>query len=402
MKAIYSVTELNQELKTILELTYKEIQIKGEISGFSRSSAGHCYFNLIEKNSLLRAVLFKNRNLANSSNLVDGTQVTVTGSLTLYEKSGSYQIIVKNVVASGLGDQLQIFEELKKKLQQRGIFDESRKKNIPILLNRVAIITSPTGAVIRDILSTLKKRQTVAHIRIFPAPVQGMNAAQKITQHIEYINQHQLSDVIILARGGGSIEDLMPFSEEILVMAVANSEIPIISGVGHETDFSLADFAADLRVSTPTAAAEIVSQTSINLQEKLNRTKEITKIMLNAKLTQIKQQLQISSQKVLKEKLENQLDLYKYTIDRTKEDILQKLYSLLHNKKHQVSLINERIAANSPTTLLKQGYVKVKDDNGDYINSIKDVPLNKRLTLSLIDGKIIVEAKEKVDYDANI
>lgn len=258
----FSVGEFSKKLQKTLEDNFSYVKIKGEISGFKRHSSGHCYFSLKDNEAVLNAIMWKGYASKVDFPLQDGLEVTTIGKITTFAGRSQYQIIVEEIKPAGIGALMALLEQLKKKLADEGLFHPSRKKLIPFLPKIIAVITSPTGAVIRDILHRLKDR-TFPHIYVFPVAVQGELSARQITYAINYLNKCtnetmvKRPDVIIVARGGGSVEDLWSFNEEIVVRAVANSEIPIISAVGHETDITLCDFAADKRAPTPTAATEM-------------------------------------------------------------------------------------------------------------------------------------------------
>ena len=267
---VYSVSELNSEMKLLVEATYPMVWVEGEISNFSQPGSGHFYFNLKDPKSILKAVMWKSSHRFLKWQPKNGMKVMVHGRITVYEPQGCYQIDVAQIVPHGKGDLYAAFEQLKEKLKTEGLFDAKRKRAIPLLPKKIAIITSPTGAAIRDILNILNRRFANLHIVIFPATVQGEEAAPSIVEGLRAINLSRTIEVIILARGGGSIEDLWPFNEEIVARAIASSRIPVISAVGHETDTTIADFVADLRAPTPSAAAELVigkkSEFADNLQ----------------------------------------------------------------------------------------------------------------------------------------
>jgi exodeoxyribonuclease VII large subunit len=255
---IWKVSEITGAVATMLEAAFTDVWVEGEVSNFRPAQSGHLYFTLKDARSQIRCVCFRDQARTLKFRPEDGLHITVRGSLGVYEPRGEYQIYVSHIEPVGAGALQVAFEQLKKKLQDEGLFDESRKKPLPVLPCCIGVVTSPTGAAIQDILRVLKRRFANAHVQIFPVKVQGEGAAAEIAAAIRYFNRIKFAEVLIVARGGGSLEDLWAFNEEPVARAIAASQIPVITGIGHETDFTIADFAADLRAPTPSAAAEIV------------------------------------------------------------------------------------------------------------------------------------------------
>jgi exodeoxyribonuclease VII large subunit len=257
-RRIWKVSELTERISELLERAFPDVWIEGEVSNFRPAQSGHLYFTLKDAGAQIRCVCFRDQARSLKFRPEDGLQVTIRGSLGVYEVRGEYQIYVSYIEPVGAGALQLAFEQLKKKLEAEGLFDEERKKPLPVLPRCIGVITSPTGAAIRDILRVLKRRFANVHVRLFPVKVQGEGAAKEIAAALGYFNRAKFADVIILARGGGSLEDLWAFNEEVVARAIAASEIPVITGVGHETDFTIADFVSDVRAPTPSAAAEVV------------------------------------------------------------------------------------------------------------------------------------------------
>ena len=255
---VWKVSELTERLRELLEAEFPDVWIEGEVSNYHAAQSGHLYFTLKDARSQIRCVCFRDQARGLKFRPEDGLHITVRGSLGVYDVRGEYQIYVSHIEPVGLGALQLAFEQLKKKLEAEGLFDEARKKPLPVLPRCIGVVTSPTGAAIRDILRVLKRRFVNLHVQIYPVKVQGEGAAKEIVAGVRHFNRVRFADVLILARGGGSLEDLWAFNEEIVARAIAESEIPVITGVGHETDFTIADFVADLRAPTPSAAAEIV------------------------------------------------------------------------------------------------------------------------------------------------
>jgi len=266
---VYTVSEITKLIKEELESTFPLLWVEGEISNFHRHHSGHLYFTMKDAACQLRAVMFRSEAQRAAFEMKDGLQVVCRGRINVYEPRGEYQIIVELVEPKGKGALQLAFEQLKEKLKKEGLFDPRFKKKLPLLPNKVGVVTSPRGAAIVDILKTLERRFARLHILIYPAKVQGEGAADEIVEGIDYFSQRPDMDVIIVGRGGGSIEDLWAFNEEKVARAIFRSKVPVISAVGHEIDFTISDFVADIRASTPTAAAETVIEKEASFEERI-------------------------------------------------------------------------------------------------------------------------------------
>ena len=266
---ILTVTQLTNRIKDLIEGAFPDIWVEGEISNLSIPQSGHAYFTLKDEHAQVRAVLFRSAQRFLKFTLQHGIQVICRGRASVYEPRGEYQLILDYIEPKGVGALQLAFEQLKAKLEKEGLFDFNRKKPLPVLPRRIGIITSPTGAAIRDMLRVIKRRHPKMHILIYPVPVQGAEAAPAIVEALRYFNREQNADVLIVGRGGGSLEDLWAFNEEAVVRAVHASRIPVISAVGHETDYTICDFAADLRAPTPSAAAEMVVESEESFQQSI-------------------------------------------------------------------------------------------------------------------------------------
>jgi exodeoxyribonuclease VII large subunit len=274
MRSIFTVSDLTQAIKDALEGEFTDVWVEGEISNLKTAASGHCYFTLKDRDAQLRAVLFRNSARLLRLRPIDGLRITARGRLTVYEQRGEYQIIVDHMEPAGFGALQLAFEQLKQRLAKEGLFETARKRPIPALPQRIGLITSPSGAVIADMISVLQRRFENIHLLLYPVRVQGEGSAEQIVQALQYFSlpaHRQVRgevDVIILARGGGSLEDLWAFNEEIVARAIVASRIPVISAVGHETDFTIADFVADRRAPTPSAAAELVIESKVQLHRR--------------------------------------------------------------------------------------------------------------------------------------
>ncbi len=284
-RKILGVSELSQQIKSLLEKEFPDVWVMGEVSNFRAASSGHLYFTLKDATAQIRAVCFRNQARYLKFKPQDGISVIVRGHVSVYEARGEYQLYVEYLEPAGLGALQLAFEQLKQKLAAEGLFDSSRKKPLPLLPRALGIVTSPTGAVIRDMIRVLRRRFRNMNVVIYPVNVQGERAAEEIVEGIQYFNRHPIADVMIVARGGGSLEDLWAFNEEVVARAIAGSRIPVISAVGHETDFTIADFVADLRAPTPSVAAELVVRRKedfvTDLQNRVHRMAQVLRLKLS-------------------------------------------------------------------------------------------------------------------------
>ena len=409
-----TVIQLSKYLKYKFDndVNLDTVYLKGEISNFKAHSRGHFYFTLKDEESRINAVMFSSS--ASKIKFVpqDGMKVLVTGKVTVYPQNGGYQIYVNEMLEDGVGNLYIAYEQLKKKLEEEGLFDKAHKKKIPYIPNRIGVVTAPTGAAIRDIISTIKRRWPLAEIILFPSLVQGEFAKEDIVKQIKMAENFDL-DTLIVGRGGGSIEDLWAFNEEIVARAIYDSSIPIISAVGHEIDFTIADFVADMRAPTPTGAAEmavpnisdvnnLISQINIRLNKAISNKIEFSKRrLLDIKSRHIfKEPIKIYEAKeqkfdFLMEKLKyNILNIYtnrSNTYLKIKENIIFKNPSVLFEKKQNDYLrLISKLETLSPLLTIKRGY-SISRVNNKVINSIKDVKKKDLVEIELSDGKINAE-----------
>ncbi len=388
-----SVRELNLYVKDLVDRDdfLNNVYVKGEISNFKRHYTGHLYFTLKDKDSLIKCVCFKSYTANIKFEPQDGMQVVIFGQVAVYERDGVYQIYVKGMEQDGLGALYAEFEKLKEKLSSKGMFDESHKKAIPILPKEIGVVTSKTGSVIKDIINVTTRRLPNVHIKLYPAAVQGVGAAETIVEAIKFFNETKSVDVIILARGGGSIEDLWPFNEEITANAIYESEIPIISAVGHETDFTIADFVADLRAPTPSAAGELAVPDIKEIYWKLENIKKRASNALLKKLENMKTQFKRLSQSKCFKQPETMFNERKLKLDSLAKQLENKARLNIQNKKMFLVKQTASLDGLSPLKTLSRGYSLVEDENGNIIKSKKKVKKDDRLKITLSDGK--VEAK---------
>ena len=389
---IYTVSVLNKYIKMLFDQdTFLNfISIKGEITNFKAHYTGHLYFTLKDESSTIKCVMFKSQAALLRFKPEDGMKVVIKGKISVFERDGTYQIYCNSMSKEGLGDLYLAYEKLKEKLAKEGLFDEKYKKKIPFLPSRVGVITSRTGAVVRDIINVSTRRYNNVNLLIYPAAVQGVNVASTVIKGIETFNRLNNVDVIIIARGGGSFEDLFGFNDENLARAVFNSKIPVISAVGHETDFTICDFVSDLRAPTPSAAAElvypeyseIVSKISIDKVRLVNGIKNY----LSRKKEYIKR---IESSKLEKAPLDI-INKNRLIIDNFISKSVNSLKMKLDRNKYMSKNLIVKIDSLSPLKTLSRGYSVVENNDGKVVKSVSQVNKNDKLQVTLTDGKINV------------
>jgi len=415
---IYTVSEITRLVKLEIENAFPSLWVEGEISNFHRHTSGHLYFTLKDEQSQLRAVMFRSEARQISFELKDGLKVICRGRLNVYEPRGEYQLIAERVEPKGKGALQLAFEQLKEKLRAEGLFDPKHKKKLPLLPKKVGIVTSPRGAAIVDILRTLERRFARLHILIYPAKVQGEGAADEIVEGIDYLGSQPDVDVMIVGRGGGSIEDLWAFNEEKVARAIFRCPIPVISAVGHEVDFTIADFVADVRASTPSVAAEIVIEKEQALADHIEHLeKGLVQTSLYF-LQGLKQQVFNLSHHRIFQNFRIKLLNLEQRVDELEErarDILRRKKMLLAENKASVLLFEEKMANSirslvqdllakwekfslelhslSPLNILKKGYTLCWKDDLQLIRRIEDVEKDKDITVSFFKGEFTCRAK---------
>ena len=392
-----TVTDLNKYIKNKIDgdEMLNNVLVKGEISNFKNHYTGHMYFTLKDENSLIKCVMFKSYTTHLSFMPKDGMKVMVLGSVAVFERDGVYQIYAKAMKEDGLGSLYTAYEELKKKLEQEGLFAESHKKKIPFMPKTIGVLTSNTGAVIRDIINVSTRRNPGVHIRLYPVPVQGPGAAEKIAEGIKFMNENKLADVLIIGRGGGSLEDLWPFNEEIVARAIYDSELPIISAVGHETDFTIADFVADLRAPTPSAAAELAVANIEDVRETLKLYNNRYKVALKKKI----ELMRLSYEKCMArpayknptQKINEQYMVIDMKVKALQNSMMLKLKEAKTIKKDNQTAYIElvtKLDALSPLKTLTRGYsIVTKQESGKVIKSVDDLNSGEKVNLRLSDGQ---------------
>ncbi|MFU2091212.1 exodeoxyribonuclease VII large subunit [Gallibacterium anatis] len=431
---IYSISQLNRLAKEILEQELGSLWLSGEISNFTQPVSGHWYFTLKDKNAQVRAAMFRMRNLRVNFKPQNGMQVVVRANISLYEPRGDYQIIVESMQPAGEGLLQQQFEQLKMKLAAEGLFAQQYKKEIPAYCRKIGVITSASGAALHDILQILRRRNPTLEVIIYPTLVQGKEAAQDIVASIEIANKRHECDVLIVGRGGGSLEDLWCFNEEIVARAIFASQIPIISAVGHETDVTIADFVADLRASTPSAAAELLSRDQKELWQKIDYLQQRLEIAFTYKLNrylqrlerlqlrlknqhpqarlqlqrqqyfylqqrltqaiadylQRRQQLQASlSQRLSQLPLTLQIKTQQRTLNHWQTRLQTAINTVLQHQQHKLANLGGRLDNISPLKVLQRGYTVTTSLDTKLVSSIQQVTIGQEIATRTVDGKLI-------------
>lgn len=431
-----TVSELNRQVKHMLEISYAQVWVTGELSGLARPSSGHWYFSLKDDRAQIRCAMFRGANQRLRFQPKDGDKLVVRGKLSLYEGRGEYQLIVESMEPHGVGQLQAAFEALKLKLSQEGLFEQRAKKALPNLAKRVCVITSRSGAVIHDIIHVAHRRFPALEILLIPVAVQGDNAASEIASAIELANVKDLADALIVGRGGGSLEDLWAFNEEIVARAIFNSRLPVISAVGHEVDLSIADMVADVRAPTPSAAAEYLTPDQYELTQKLDDQLRRLSYLVNSRLSADKRVLDSGKKRLqspiqaLAAKAERAASLEKSLLQLTQIN-MQRTTSLLRNSEHRLQRFEPRkqisdaknscqqtfalasellrtkltnnahrlaLASNklnlvSPLATLERGYSVLLDENGKAVSSHEQVNVGDTLNAKLVDGLIEIEVK---------
>ncbi len=439
-REIYTVSQLNQEVRLLLSSSFPLIWVEGELSNLARPASGHLYFTLKDEQAQVRCAMFKNRNLALRLKPENGMHVLVRSRVGLYERRGEFQLTVEHMEKAGSGALQRAFEALKQKLAAEGLFDSSRKKPLPNFPRQLGIITSPSGAAIRDILSILHRRYPALPVLIYPVPVQGEEAAGAIAQALYDADRRRECDALILARGGGSMEDLWAFNEEVVARAIAACDIPVVSGIGHEIDFTIADFVADLRAPTPSAAAELVSpnrhalmSTLTQLDQLLNQhiqsrlsTLRQKLVWLQVRLTQQHPQHRLQQQNQRLDELErilrhamglkiksliNQINVLSSQLQKCSpamplvksqarhshlhERLFTAACSLLENRTHRLETLAHTLHSISPLATLSRGYAIVtRQTDGTVVRTRKNVTLGSKVQIRLVEDRLSAEITE--------
>jgi len=439
-RRVYTVSDLTARIRDLLARNFTDVSVQGEISNCRPATSGHIYFTLKDERAQVRCVFFKQQQRGMRFRPEDGLKVTVRGSVSVYEARGEYQIYVESLEPLGRGALQVAFEQLKKKLDTEGLFDPARKKALPLLPSRIGLITSPAGAAVRDVVRILKRRFPNVHLSLFPVRVQGEGAAEEIVQALAHFNRKRSADVILMVRGGGSIEDLWAFNEEKVARAIASSVIPVISGVGHETDFTIADFVADVRASTPSAAAELVVQTRREfdkhvadlresleslvryrllelsrrvhelagrrgfrrpldlLRQRRQRADELTSRLalgLRARLELSRKRLTAAHLRIARFDFRAKVAALRLRLEKQSQDLGARTERLLRLKRERWQGLTLQVQERSPLKVLERGYAIATDMAGVALRDVNQVLVGDEVRIQLHRGRLTTEVKSK-------
>jgi len=402
---IYSVWEITRYIKQKLDSDelLRDIYVKGELSNVSQPTSGHVYFTLKDEYAELRCVMFRDRNALLKFTLEDGMSVIVRGHISVYEKRGKYQLYVEELQESGIGELYRAFEQLKKKLKDEGMFDAAYKKPIPAIPRTIGIITSPTGAAIRDMINITRRRFPHVHILLAPVAVQGEEAAPQIVNAIKLMNRVNSElmkvDVLVVGRGGGSIEELWAFNEESVARAIFASEIPVISAVGHETDFTISDFVADRRAATPSEAAELVVPDKRQIEKNLSAFELQLRQNIYKMIEEQRRRLESIEKNVLFRTPTERINQYRQMVDELKRTLIAEVIHRVQLHKKELQALTGRLDALSPRAILERGYsICLKEQK--VVRSVKDITTGDMLRVLFQDGEAISEVKDKKHEEA--
>jgi exodeoxyribonuclease VII large subunit len=439
-RRVWTVTELTGRIRDLFARNFTDILVDGEISNCHEAQSGHVYFTLKDDRAQVRCVCFKNQLRLMKFRPEDGLHVTVRGSISVYETRGEYQIYIEHIEPVGLGALQLAFDQLKKRLEAEGLFAAEAKKPLPLLPRCIGLITSPTGAAVRDVVRILRRRFHNLRLTVYPVHVQGEGAAAEIVRALEFFNRRKSVDVLILARGGGSLEDLWPFNEEALARAIAASTIPIISGIGHETDFTIADFVADVRASTPSAAAELVVQTRREfdkhiaelrgalveqmryriavlsrrvhefaarrgfrrpldlLRQQRQRADEMTARLargLHASLEQSRKRFTVAHLRIISFDFRMKIAALRLRLEKRSTELAARAERLLRAKREALDRLRLQLEERSPLRVLERGYAIATDAVGNVLRDATQVALGDTVAIQLHRGKLSTEVKKK-------
>ena len=391
---VFSVTELNNYVKRILETdeNLKNVFVTGEISNFKNHYSGHMYMTIKDEGGAIKSVMFSS--YASRLKFVpeNGMKVIIFGSVSLYNKDGTYQLYITDMQPDGVGALNLAYEQLKEKLQNEGLFNADLKKPIPQFPQKIGVMTAPDGAAVRDIFSVLKRRYPVAEIVFCPVAVQGATAAPEIAKAIKLFNEKNAADVLIVGRGGGSLEDLWAFNEEVVARAIFESQIPVISAVGHETDFTIADFVADLRAPTPSAAAELAVPDIFELKSDLLGLKQHLSVLMRNKICTEKEKLENFEKQITILNPSNKIKNSRQELSNFYEKVVNLMTLKMNDEKAKISLLSSKLNALSPLEVLSRGY-SISYKNEMPIKSVNDVNTCDNIKIRVADGEFFAEVK---------
>lgn len=385
---VYSVSDITRRIRGMLGGAFPEVTIEGEVSNARRAASGHLYFSLKDHRAVLQAVLFRSHLVRADFVPRDGMLIHAQGAIDVYEQRGTYQIVVQAIHRAGIGDLLAMLEERKRQLAARGYFDLDRKRPIPQVPERVVVITSPTGAALRDILDVLRRRHAGIDMVILPTSVQGTGAATLIASRLRTASIHHMGDVVILARGGGSLEDLLPFSEEVVVEAIVRSDLPVISAVGHQSDTSLSDLAADVRAPTPSAAAELVASERTDLMRRLSAAAGLLQTSIDRRRERIRFVLERFQPAGLERSLRLALAPATQRLDEAIAVVTHTTESRVRDYRYRMRLAADAIRSRSPLDILKRGYSLITTADGSSVSDANQVRAGDAVRVRLYRGRL--------------
>ncbi len=396
-----TVTQVNLYIKELMNRDdiLTDVLVKGELSNFKAHSSGHMYMSLKDETGVMRAVMFRGSASKLRFTPQNGMKVIAHGRVTVYERDGQYQLYIDDMQQEGIGDLYVAFEELKAKLSHEGLFDPAHKKPLPKYPKKVGVVTAPTGAAIRDIINVLTRRFSYADVVLYPVLVQGENAAESIAAAIRYFNETKGADVLIVGRGGGSIEDLWAFNEEIVAREIYRSEIPVVSAVGHEIDFTISDFVADLRAPTPTAAAELVVPSQTELNEKFQNVYRRLYSQAERILEQGRLRVKSLSERPSLQNPMLKVEEERIYLDRLTQDMSVAASRILEQKKQGLGVAASKLDGLSPLGVLSRGFSVAKAKDGAVIDSIARVKAGDDVTVMVKDGRILATVKETEEVE---
>ena len=398
---VWSVSELNRAVRDLLEQTLQPFWVRGEISNLTIHRSGHVYFSLKDERCQIAAVFFRGAELARQLELRNGLAVEVWGRVSIYEPRGTYQIVVSRLRAKGTGLLQQRFEELKRRLREEGLFDDERKRPIPVLPRCVGVVTSPAGAAVRDFLQILNRRFAEMHVRIHPAAVQGDGAAAEIVGGIRFFNETRTCDVIVVTRGGGSLEDLWPFNEEIVARAVASSQIPVVSAVGHERDFTICDFAADLRVPTPSAAAELVIARKAELEEQIRSCRHRMSARLELQLSECRRRFERAAGSPVFREPGSLVRMYQQRLDELALRVSRACAQQAEAARSRLARLTGTLEALNPRKVLNRGYaILIAEQTGLALRSAGEAREGDKVRGVLAEGELKMNVEQVLDLPA--
>jgi len=391
-----SVTEVNRYLKKYISGNpiLSRLEIEGELSNFKRHSSGHLYFTLKDENSRISCVMFKSNADEVAVNLKDGIKLIASGQISVYERDGKYQLYVKALRQAGIGDLHIKFEAMKEKLAEEGLFSEALKKDIPEFPSKIAAVTSPTGAAIRDILTVMKRRNPLVDVVVYPVRVQGESSKDELVQALNKVNERQDIDVVIIGRGGGSIEELWSFNEETVARAIVASRIPVISAVGHETDFTISDFVSDMRAATPSAGAELAVPDLMIYRKQTERYIEQAEMKLLSTLQMYQHEMKLYHPKQLLMNLENKLMDYQQQLDSIADKLQYETDKYFVQKTNELEKILLNLEMHSPLHTLERGYALLENAKGKVLTSATELKAGDEITVKLSDGEAKAEVRD--------